>query len=371
VRRRYGIALGVLLLLLGAGSASLRIHAQDAQPRRGFSISITEPANQQVIFGKTRIAATVKIECSHDFGEEQRSWIIRVIAHHAEGVTVSDAIITRKLKFSTIEQVNRVILWVSAKDKDGRFITDLAKEDFKILEDGREQRVIDFYKETRPITMAILLDTSGSMRGEKIAAVHLAAVAFVESLRPIDSALVIDFDDNVFLIQPLTSDHEPLQESITSTEAIGGTAMYDALHAAYRKIGEIEGRKVIVLLSDGADTTSQFGHRRVLEEAKTNNTMIFSIGLSGDGGGADKSVLQEFSDVSGGRFFAVRKPDQLPEAYKNIAEELGNQFYISYSTSNDNWDGHWVKLKVESKRPGIKISHRSGYFAVRTGAAVD
>jgi VWFA-related protein len=381
-----------LLLCLVAASASLWVRAQDAQARRGFSIAITEPANQQVVFGKTKIAAAVKIndpemldrvefiagedvifvdreppfECFHDFGEAQRSWIIRVIAYHAEGVTVSDAVITRKLRFSTIEQVNRVILWVSAKDKSGRFITDLKKEDFKIIEDGREQRVIDFYKETRPITMAIVLDTSGSMRGEKIASVHLAAGAFVESLRPIDSALVIDFDDNVFLIQDLTSEHEPLKEAITSTEAIGGTAMYDALHAGYRKIGVIDGRKVVVLLSDGADTTSQFGHKRVLEEAKTNNTMIFTIGLSGDGGGAEKGVLQEFSDVTGGRFFYVRKPDQLPDAYKNIAEELGNQFYISYSTSNENWDGHWVKLKVESNRPGIKISHRSGYFAVRS-----
>jgi VWFA-related protein len=387
-RRR--ILSSLLLLLLAGGLCATALLAQDPQRRRGFSIEITQPANQEVVFGKTKIAAKVKIEdpglvdrvefvvgdevifvdreppyeCYHDFGEAQRSWIIRVVAYHKEGVTVSDASITRRLRFATIERVNRVILWVTATDGDGNLITDLTRDDFEVYEDDAQQNVIDFYREDRPITMAILLDTSGSMQ-EKIKEVHRAAGSFVETLREEDRSLIIDFDDKVFLIQDLTNDHDALKEAIESTEPLGATAIYDALHAAYRKIGQIEGRKVVILLSDGEDTASQFGFKRVLEEAKTNNTMIFSIGLGIEGGTPRREVLKEFSEVTGGRYFYVKKAGQLGDTYQRIAEELRAQYYLTYSTTNEDWDGHWIKIRVESKRPGVKIRARRGYFAVR------
>ncbi len=379
------------LLLLGAVNAAL---CQDAHQRKGFSVAITEPENLQVVFGKTKIAASVDIErpdmvdsvefivgeeiifvdreapyeCFHDFGEETRSFVIRAVAWHKEGVSVSDAIVTRKLAFSTVEEVNRVILWLTATDKKDNLITDLTRDDFRLYENDEEQRIIDFYAEDRPITLAILLDTSGSMQG-KIEEVHAAAGAFVDTLRPEDRALIIDFDDRVFLIQDLTSDHDALNEAITSTEPIGGTALYDALHAAYRKIGTIEGRKAIILLSDGEDTASQAGFKRILHEAQTNNTMIFSIGLGIEGGAPRRDVLKDFSESTGGRYFHIGKVGKLKETYQRIADELRHQYYLTYSTTNEEWDGHWIKLKVESERPGIKIRARSGYFAVRRGAA--
>jgi Ca-activated chloride channel family protein len=379
-----------LLGLLCVAGMAQSTPAQDSQRRKGFSITITEPENQQVIFGKVKITAALQIsepqlldrvefivgdsvifvdreapfECLHDFGEESRSWIVRAVAYHEEGVSVSDAVITRRIKFATIERVNRVILWVSATDKQDNFVTDLVTEDFQIFEADTEQRVIDFYGEDRPITMAILIDTSGSMH-DKIKEVHKAAGSFVETLRPEDRALVIDFDDNVFLIQDLTSEQELLKTAIESTEPIGATAIYDALHASYRKIGSIEGRKAIVLLSDGEDTSSQFGFKRIIEEAKSNNTLIYSIALGGGAFGARKDVLKEFAEVTGGRFFVVKNPEDLSETYERIAEELRKQYYLTYSTTNSEWDGRWIKLKVESTRPGVKIRARRGYFAVR------
>jgi len=379
-----------IALLVGLTAESL---GQDAQQRKGFSVTISEPANQEIVFGKTRIVADVKIsdpklvervefmigtevifidheppyECFYDFGEESRSWIVRVVAYHVEGVTVSDASITRKLKFATIERVNRVILWVSATNKQDEFVTDLTIDDFKISENNETQKVLDFYHENRPITMAIVIDTSGSMK-DKIASVHTAAGAFVETLREDDRALIIDFDENVFLIQDLTGDHELLKTAIESTEPIGATAIYDAIHASYRKIGNIAGRKAIVILSDGEDTSSQFAFKRVLEEAKSNNTLIYSIALGGGASGARKDVLREFAEVTGGKFYVVKKVNDLAAAYERIAEELRKQYYLSYSTTNADWDGRWIKLKVESSRPGVKIRARRGYFAVRASS---
>jgi Ca-activated chloride channel family protein len=380
----------LLLWSCVAAIAIVAVQAQDAQQRRGFSVTITQPAMLEVVFGKTKIAATVEIddpslvdrvefviaddvafvdreppyEFFFNFGEEQRSWVVRAIAWHKEGVSVSDVTITRKLAFSNIEEVNRVILWISATDKKGEFITDLERDEFKVFENDKEQRIIDFYAETRPITMAILIDTSGSMR-DKIREVHAAAGAFVDTIRDIDNALVIDFDDNVFLIQDLTNDHEALKEAITSTEPLGATSIFDAVHAAYRKIGKIDGRKAVILLSDGEDTSSQFGFKRVLNEAKTNNTIVYTIGVGG--GSIDRNVLEEFAQNTGGKAFFVKKADELSEVYQRIADELGNQYYLTYSTDNEDWDGHWVKIRVESERPGVKVRARRGYFAVRKG----
>jgi VWFA-related protein len=379
--------------LVGALLATL-LPAQAPTRRRGFAIAITEPANQSIVFGKTKIVATVKVEqpdlvdrveflvgdkvifvdrelpyeCVHDFGEDSKSWIIRAIAYHKEDVSVSDAVITRKIPFTVVEHVNRVVLWISATDKKGNFVTELDRADFRVYEDGDEQEILDFYREDRPITMGILLDSSGSMR-EKLKEVHGAASSFVDTLREEDRAMVIDFDDKVFLVEDLTADQERLKKAITSTEAIGGTAIYDVLHATYRKIGQMQGRKAIVLLSDGEDTASQFGFQRVLEEVKSNSALIYSIGLGGGGQGPRKSVLKDFSDYTGGRPYFVKKAAELGQVYQRIAEELRTQYYIAYSTTNTEWDGRWIKIEVETDRKDLELRARRGYFAVRRSTA--
>jgi Ca-activated chloride channel family protein len=353
-------------------------------------VTISQPANQEVVYGKTKIAAEVEIddpglvdrveflvgddvvfvdreapyEFFHDFGEGTRSWIVRAVAWHTEGVSVSDVVITRQVAFSNVASVNRVLLWISATDRDDEFVADLARGDFRLFEGDAEQTVIDFYAENRAITLAFVIDASGSMR-DKIEQVHLAAGAFVDTLRPIDQALVIDFDDNVFLIQDLTSDPAELKQAIQSTEPLGATSLYDALHAAYRKIGKIEGRKALILLSDGEDTSSRLGYKRVLEEAKSNNTILYTIGVEGDGS-VDRGVLKELAEITGGKTFVVRKADELSGVYQRIAAELGRQYYVSYSTTNETWDGHWIPIRIDSQRPDVKIRARRGYFAVRT-----
>jgi VWFA-related protein len=381
--RRTAIVVAALL-------ASAIQLAQSPDRRRGLAIRIREPANQSIVFGKTRIVADVTAdepdlvervefvvndavvfvdreppyECVHDFGEDSKSWIVRAIAYHAEDVSVADAVITRKIPFTVVERVNRVVLWLSATDKEGNFVEELRREDFRVFEEDREQRILEFYREQRPIVMAILLDSSGSMK-DKLREVHGAASAFVDTLRDEDRALVIDFDDKVFLVEELTSDRERLKQAITSTESIGGTALYDTIHAAYRKIGRIEGRKAIVLLSDGEDTASHFGFERVIEEARSNTALLYAIGLGGGGQGPRKGVLEQLSNDTGGRAYFVKKADDLARVYERIAAELRTQYFVAYSTTNEAWDGRWVRLRVETSRPDLDVRARRGYFAVR------
>ena len=375
-----------LLVLAVAAQAT----AQDAEKRRGFSIQIVAPAADDFVVGRTTIRAEVKAEvasdvdrveflvkdkvifvdreapyeCVHDFGDESKAWVIRAVLYHREGFSVSDVIVTRKITIESFEEVNRVILWVTVTDRSDKLVGDLTKESFTVFEEGVPQTIRDFLLEDRPITMAIVLDSSGSMR-DAMPEVHQAAAGFVETLRPQDRALVIDFDDKVFLLQELTSDHALLKEAVTSTEALGSTALYDALHAAFRKLRGIEGRKAIVLLSDGDDSSSQFAYARILEEAKAQSILLYAIGL----GDVRKSVLKEFSETTGGRAFFVGKASELAEVYRKIAEELRRQYYLSSATTNTKWDGRFIKLEVKSKNPDWSVRSRRGYFAVRAGTA--
>lgn len=367
-----------------------QLMAQDAEKRRGFSIHIVAPAADAFVLGRTKIRADVSaetssdidrvefllqdkvvfvdreppFECVHDFGEESRPFVIRAVLYHREGFTVSDVVVTRKFTIGSFAEVNRVILWVTVRDRSDRLVGELTRDMFTVFEDGAPQVIRDFLLEDRPITMAIVLDSSGSMR-DALSDVHQAAASFVESLRPQDRALVIDFDDKVFLLQDLTADQSLLKESVSSTEALGSTALYDALHAAFRKLRGVEGRKAIVLLSDGDDTSSQFGYDRILEEAKAQNVLLYAIGL----GEVRKSVLKEFSETTGGRAFFVAKASQLAEVYRKIAEELRRQYYLSYATTNTAWDGRFIKLEVKSANSSFTVRARRGYFAVRGAEA--
>jgi len=379
------LALAVLLL-----ATSLPLAAQDAEKRRGFSIRIVSPEPDTFVVGRTNIRAEVRAdtpgdvdrveflvkdkviyvdreppyECVHDFGDESKAWVIRAVLYHREGFTVSDVIVTRKLTIESFEEVNRVILWVTVSDRSDRLVGDLTQDNFTVFEDGAPQTIREFVLEDRPITMAIVLDSSGSMR-DAMPEVHQAGAAFVETLRPQDKALVIDFDDKVFLLQELTADQGALKVAVTSTEALGSTALYDALHAAFRKLRGIDGRKAIVLLSDGDDSSSQFAFERILEEAKAESVLLYAIGL----GEVRKSILKDLSETTGGRAFFVSKASQLADVYRKIAEELRRQYYLSYSTTNKVWDGRFIKLEVKSKNPDWTVRARRGYFAVRGGVA--
>jgi Ca-activated chloride channel family protein len=375
-----------LVLALVALAMTMPAAAQDAERRRGFSIRIVAPTADDFVLGRTKIQAEVKAEvpsdvdrveflvrdkvifvdreppyeCVHDFGEESRAWVIRAVLYHREGFSVSDVVVTRKITIEAFEEVNRVILWVTVTGKGDEPVKDLTMDGFSVYEDGVQQTIKDFFLEDRPITMAIVLDSSGSMR-DAMPDVHQAAASFVETLRPQDKGLVIDFDDKVFLLQDLTSDQALLKEAVTSTEALGSTALYDALHAAFRQLRGIDGRKAIVLLTDGDDTSSQLAYDRILEEAKAQNVLIYGIGL----GDVRKSVLKELSETTGGRAFFVAKASQLADVYRKIADELRRQYYLSYSTTNTKWDGRFIKLEVKSTNPDWSVRARRGYFAVR------
>ena len=381
------LASGLLMLL-----ATATPQAVEVAKRKGFEIAITSPLDGDFRFGKSEITAEVKIAdfalvekvefyvdeklifidkeppyaCVYDFGTAPRSFVIKARAFHKEGVTVTATVITRRVLLNYQVQVNRVVLNATAQDNDHHFVLDLKKEDFSLQEDGLPQTIIDFYVEERPVVLCLLLDGSGSMQG-RMEKVHLAADKFVEKLRDQDQALVIDFDEKVFLLQDFTHDVPLLKTAIDSTYAEGGTALYDALYAAFRKLRDHEGRKAIIILSDGEDTNSKFSYKRVLEAAKTNDVIIYSIGLGTSFLDVSiRGVLKDLAEETGGRAFYPGKAEELEDVYKQVAEELGHQYYLSYAPSNESWDGRWRKIRLSlPSRKDLEVRTRKGYYAVR------
>jgi VWFA-related protein len=173
--------------------------------------------------------------------------------------------------------------------------------------------------------------------------------------------MVIDFDEKVFLLQSLTDDKEELKRAIHSTYADGGTAIYDALHAAFRILNPQDGRKAIVLLTDGDDTNSQFSFQRILELARTSNVVIYTIGL---GSGLRRGPLKDLARETGGRAFFPGDVKKLEEVYDLVAMELRSQYYLTYSSGNKEMDGSFRKITLKALRDGVEIRTRRGYYAV-------
>jgi VWFA-related protein len=393
---RLAIGLGALLISLPATPQVPGTDlpaAPQVRSRKGLAIRITSPAHNDFRFGRSAIDAEVdaadpslveKVEffvddqlvfidtempyhCVYDFGTEPRSWVIQAVAYHTEGVTVTDTVILKRVVLNYSVQVNRVVLYATAREDGGerRFVIDLKREDMALQEDGAGQEIVDFYIEERPITLAVILDSSGSMESA-LSTVHAAASRFVEGLGEEDQALVIDFDEKVFLLQSLTTNKKALHNAITSTSALGGTALYDALHASYRRIRGIEGRKAIILLTDGDDTASKFSFKRILDEAKISDVIIYPIGLRTSVLDLDlRHVLKTLAEQTGGRAYFPDKVSELQGVYEEINRELKSQYYITYEPSNGTWDGRWREIELKAPGKDVEIRTRRGYYAVR------
>jgi VWFA-related protein len=268
-------------------------------------------------------------------------------------------------------QVNLVNLLCTVTDKSGRFLTALNKEDFTIYEDGKPQEVRNFLREVNlPLKIALLIDVSESVMS-KLKFEQEAATRFLYSiLRDKDRALLVEFDSGVTLLQDFTNNVNKLAKQIKTVRAGGGTSLNDAIyHVCEQKLLEEKGRKAIILISDGSDTTSQYSFDAALEMAhraevtvfaiSTNKTEYFGLGINK---GGDR-VLTQLTEETGGQVFFPSKLDDLDEAFKRITDALRSQYSIGYVSSNPKKDGRYRTITVKPADKGLRVRHRKGYYA--------
>jgi Ca-activated chloride channel family protein len=265
---------------------------------------------------------------------------------------------------------------VTVTDGTRHYVTDLDREDFQILEDGRLQRVTFFQKSNVPLALALLIDTSASMESN-LRTAQDAAVGFVRELGPQDVASVIDFDTRVQVRQDFTADRVALENAIRRTAAGGSTALYNAVYIALKELNKTirdeppaeSRRRAIVILSDGEDTSSLVAFDEVLDLAARSDTAIYAIGLRGQETLASRKppdadfVLRRFAQQTGGRAFFASDAKQLSGVYREIRDELANQYFLAYESSNARRDGQFRRIAVKVERTGVVARARPGYYA--------
>jgi Ca-activated chloride channel family protein len=271
--------------------------------------------------------------------------------------------------------VDVVSLNVTVTDPAGRYVTDLSREDFSVLEDGVKQDVTFFSRTSVPLAVSLLVDTSASM-DDKIATVRAAASGFIAHLRPEDRTQLIDFDGRVTVLLPFTSAHPDLDRAIASLTTGGSTALYNAVYISLKELKKNQARSVdelrrqtIVLLSDGEDTSSLVSFDEVLDLTKRSETAIYAIGLRardssiGKGYSEAEFVLRQLTSQTGGRAFFPGTVADLPAIYSQIWQELSSQYLLGYSSNNLRRDGKWRRVTVRADRPGTSSRTRQGYYA--------
>src|SRR5205085_340855 len=266
---------------------------------------------------------------------------------------------------------------VSVADKKGKYVTNLKKEDFKVFEDDKAQTITNFSSESNlPLSIALLVDTSGSIR-DKLRFEQEAAIEFFYSTlqRGKDKALVISFDSGVDLLQDFTDDPEKLADAVRKIRAGGGTSLYDAIYLSVtQKLSGQQGRRVVILITDGDDNSSRVSLTETLEAAQKNDVTIYAISTNSTAFFGSKEqergdkTLKKFAEETGGKPFFPLKIQDLASSFLDIHDELRSQYQIGYRPSNARMDGSYRKIRVDIADRRYKARARSGYYMPKPAA---
>lgn len=260
-----------------------------------------------------------------------------------------------------------VVLNATITDSSGQPVSGLKAGQFKVFEDGIEQKVEVFETPETPFVAVILLDTSGSME-QRISLARSAAINFLGGLRLNDNVAIYNFDSKVSLLQDFSNSRDVIPQ-VYDLKADGWTVLNDAVYKAAEILKERpEKRRAIIILSDGADNKSGRSASKALSAALGVDATIYSVDMSDE---RDKSrermvnqgILKNFAEKSGGLFIPTPGGAALRQAFENIVSELGTQYTLAYESSNKKKDGKWRKLELRVARPNLNIRTRKGYNA--------
>jgi Ca-activated chloride channel homolog len=254
---------------------------------------------------------------------------------------------------------------VTVRDSNGRLITTLQKSDFIVEEDGAEQPITQFTKERVPVSLALVLDTSDSMRGQRMVDARAALARFLDDLlAPPDEASLVSFNHAARVIAAWTSQRTSLRARLDDLRPSGGTAMFDAVDAALPLFeSRSHPRAAIVLVSDGADTASDISPTRLKATLVRSDVFLYAIAI--DSGNENSSTrvnpytLGELSAQGGGYSEVIRTAADLGPATERIAEELNNQYMIGYTPTTRS-DGKYHSVRVRVNNPEYKVRARRG-----------
>lgn len=260
-----------------------------------------------------------------------------------------------------------VSLFVTVQDAQGRLVPDLLQEDFEVLDERRPQPIVFFENQVQPITVVVMLDTSGSMTGT-IELLRQAAEQFLIRLLPEDMGQVGAFNDKIEFSGRFTNDRDDLIAAVKDLDYGNDTKLYDALAASLDMLDGIDGRRVVLVFTDGEDTSSRAKLGDVVDRARADEVMVYAIGLEAEYFNGQRVVrsrpdggLRRLAEETGGGYFELKETDDLAPTFTRVAQELHSQYVVGFTPTN--LDNRVHRLDVRLKRPGLSARARRSYLA--------
>jgi Ca-activated chloride channel family protein len=263
--------------------------------------------------------------------------------------------------------VRTVSIYATVLDGNGRLVPDLTREDFVVLDDGKPVELTLFSNEPQAFTAVVMLDTSASMTAN-LDFLSNAAEQFLLRLHPGDRARVGAFNDKIQLSDEFTNNRDSLIRDLKDLQFGNPTRLNDAIGASLDVLEPVDGRRVVLMFSDGEDTASKLGFRTVLDRARNEEVMVYSIGLESEffnGMRVQRSRpsrdLRKIADETGGGYFELEKTAELAPTFTRVAQELRSQYLLGFTPAVLDSKPH--KLEVRLKRPGLNARARKTYVA--------
>jgi len=256
-------------------------------------------------------------------------------------------------------QVHLVEVYATVADARGGLVMDLQREDFEVYENTERQEVSTFAAGEFPLTVALGVDRSWSMAGDRLSLAKRASQSFLRALKPADRSMVLAISSEADVIAPLTMDRFSQERAIAALDPWSTTALHDAVIVALDRLAPEPGRQALVLFSDGEDRYSRATVREVLERARRSNALVYPIAI----GRTRPPLLAELAVLTGGRSFLLRDVRDLEKTFADIARELRYQYLLGYlpSAAIDPNTHEWRSIQVVVKRSGVRVRARDGY----------
>jgi Ca-activated chloride channel family protein len=345
------------------------------EPREGDYVSgpivlraavepLAEAVNRLSFYADAQLVCALDkrpFECPWDAGEGVKAHEIRAVAQLASGSRLVAAIRTKALDYVETVDVDAIQVTVVVKDRKGRFVEGLSRDRFRLLDEGVQQTIGFFAAENVSLELAVAIDISASMT-DSIASVKQAVKGFLGALRPGDAVTLMGFNDNFFTVARRDTDPVARGQAIDRLAPWGGTALYDAVMRSLDLLGRRQGKKALVIFSDGDDQSSAASEQEALQSIQRSDAVVYAIGQ----GRALRSLkyratLQTLASASGGLAFSVSDPKELSQAFAEIVEELSHQYALGYTPTSATHDGSWRRIQVEIPKEDYRIRARQGY----------
>jgi Ca-activated chloride channel family protein len=308
-----------------------------------------------------------------DVGEDNVEHTFRVIALSEAGEVAETVVVTPPLRIDEQVDLELQQLYVTVT-RGGATVEDLGRESFTITDLGERQEIVTFERGDVPLTAVVLLDVSASMSGAELDLALSSSRAFIDRLEPLDRAMLVLFSDRIVRSTEFTGFKEVLVTALSDVTATGATALNDHLYVGLKHLERQQGRRVVLLLSDGVDSASALTMSDVSRYAESSPALVYWLKLPRPGADISSAWLdiygyrEELARLenlvhdSGGRILELANVAEAASAFAAVLDELRGQYVLGYYPSNRADDGAWHTVRVKVAGPGLKVRARKGYI---------